>query len=112
MKKFISKESILKNDICECVVHRWPVSVTRSGVSPRMSPTTSLRASHPPKRTLPSLSRRSSRTGPLRMDPRLPPFDCRQPPPWREFFLRLALRSFRSTPMPSPCAWLQWWSRI
>ena len=48
-----------------------------------------------------SLARVSSKRTPTpRRDPRLPPFDSRQPLSWRAFFRRLALR-FRSFTLPA-----------
>jgi len=45
--------------------------------------------------------RSSGRRSTPRRDPRLPPFDSRQPLSWRAFFRRLAMR-FRSLTRPTP----------
>jgi len=91
-----------------CAAHLLEMR-TISGVSPRMCPLTAPRVPRPPKKNLPSLRRRCSRTGHQpdpRTDPRLPPFNCNQPPHWRAFF-SLSCPTFPFNPYACPCGWLQ-----
>jgi len=58
------------------------------------------RPTSPPSRHRSSATPACGRLGrrpPPRGDPRLPPFDPRQPLPWRAFFRRLAIRFRRPT---------------
>ena len=59
----------------------------------------------PPRRSSVSALLRRTRgvRGSPRQDPRLPPFDRRQPPLWRAFFLRLAMRFRPASSVTRPC---------
>ena len=70
--------------------------LSRSSSAGRPSPARRPRSStlRPPSRSsaYALLRRAKGMRGAPRQDPRLPPFDRRQPPLWRAFFLRLAMR--------------------
>ena len=61
---------------------------------PSVAPRPRSSKARPPRRSSDSALLRRTRgvRGSPRQDPRLPPFDRRQPPLWRAFFLRLAMR--------------------